>query len=484
MDGCSRVYRSLGYPISFERSMLWGMWFKPDIDEQEVLADTYLQNDAGMTARDWLAEAIVGMGLVAATIGLFVLRTPGGFAVAPAVLSLVLLVLATNVRFDTPFGFTVATQLAFVPLLFAVPIAVVPISVVAAFALTSLPDVVRRKKHPSRLLLAVGNSWFAIGPVGVFAVAGVAPSSASLMLLLGALGAEFLVDFAISALRLWIARGADLSTQLRDTWVYAVDAALSGVGLAVAQDMHARSGIEIVIAPMLALLAIFARERRDRLQQLLELSNAYRGTALVLGDVVEADDAYTGEHSKGVVGLSLAVGQRLGLSAERRRNLEFGALLHDVGKIAIPKEIINKPGKLDPEEWTIIKTHTVEGQKLLDRVGGFMRDVGLIVRSHHERWDGGGYPDGLVGEAIPLEARIITCCDSWNAMRTDRTYRKALPIDVALAELKENSGVQFDPQIVSALVEIIEAQAERPLEASPAPRPNPALAPHTAPVTS
>ena len=117
----------------------------------------------------------------------------------------------------------------------------------------------------------------------------------------------------------------------------------------------------------------------------------------------------------------------LGLDAERRRNLEFGALLHDVGKIAIPKEIINKPGKLDPDEWTVIKTHTLEGQKMLDRVGGFMREVGLIVRSHHERWDGGGYPDGLAGEAIPLEARIIAVCDSWNAMRTDRAYRKALP---------------------------------------------------------
>ena len=464
--------------------MLWGMWFKPDIDEQEVLADTYLQNDAGIAARDWLAEAIVGVGLVAATIGLFVLRPPGGFAVAPAVLSMVLLVLATNVRFDTPFGFTVATQLAFVPLLFAVPVAIVPIAVVTAFALTSLPNVLRRKQHPSRLLLAVGNSWFAVGPVAVFAVAGVAPSSASLIFLLGALGAQFLVDFAISTLRLGIAREADLATQLRDTWVYAVDAALSGVGLAVAQDMHARPAIELVVAPLLALLAMFARERHDRLQQLLELSNAYRGTALVLGDVVEADDAYTGEHSKGVVGLALAVGERLGLSAERRRNLEFGALLHDVGKIAIPKEIINKPGKLNPEEWTIIKTHTVEGQKLLDRVGGFMRDVGLIVRSHHERWDGAGYPDGLVGEAIPLEARIVTCCDSWNAMRTDRTYREALPIDVALAELKENSGLQFDPQIVDALVEIIEAPAERPLEASPALRPNLALAPGTAPMTS
>ncbi len=149
---------------------------------------------------------------------------------------------------------------------------------------------------------------------------------------------------------------------------------------------------------------------------------------------------------------------RLGLSAERRRNLEFAALLHDVGKIAIPKEIINKPGKLDPHEWAIIKTHTVEGQKMLDRVGGFMRQVGMIVRSHHERWDGGGYPDRLAGEAIPLEARIIACCDTWNAMRTDRPYRKALAYDVASAELSSNSGTQFDPRIVDVLIGIVEAE--------------------------
>jgi putative nucleotidyltransferase with HDIG domain len=215
---------------------------------------------------------------------------------------------------------------------------------------------------------------------------------------------------------------------------------------------------------------MFARERRDRLQSLLELGNAYRGTALVLGDVVEADDGYTGEHCKSVVGLSLAVADRLALTAEQRRNLEFGALLHDVGKIAIPKEIINKPGKLDVQEWTIIKTHTVEGQKMLDRVGGFMRDVGLIVRSHHERWDGAGYPDGLATEAIPLEARIISCCDAWNAMRTDRAYRKALPYEDARAELQANSGTQFDPRIVDALIQLVQPQAEPPTAPATAPQ--------------
>src|SRR5206468_12466440 len=157
------------------------------------------------------------------------------------------------------------------------------------------------------------------------------------------------------------------------------------------------------------------------------------------------------------VELTMAVADELGLTAAaRRRNLEFGALLHDVGKIAIPKSIINKPGKLDAQEWAIIKTHTLEGQRMLERVGGFMRDVGLIIRSHHERWDGGGYPDGLAGDQIPLESRIIACCDTWNAMRTDRAYRNALSQEVALAELTGNSGSQFDPMVVEALLEVIE----------------------------
>jgi HD-GYP domain-containing protein (c-di-GMP phosphodiesterase class II) len=151
----------------------------------------------------------------------------------------------------------------------------------------------------------------------------------------------------------------------------------------------------------------------------------------------------------------MQVGERLALSPEQLRNLEFGALLHDVGKIAIPKEIINKPGKLGPDEWLLVKTHTTEGQALLDRVGGFMSEVGRIVRSHHERWDGGGYPDGLAGREIPLEARIIAVCDSWNAMRTDRPYRKALPEREAIAELTACSGTQFDPELVDVLLEVV-----------------------------
>jgi putative nucleotidyltransferase with HDIG domain len=263
----------------------------------------------------------------------------------------------------------------------------------------------------------------------------------------------------VSVLALAITRGVGLAMQLRETWIYGVDAALSPPALLAAESLHRTTLAALALVPLLGLIEVFALERRKRLEGMLELSSAYRGTALVLGDVVEADDGYTGQHCKSVVALALDLAQHLGLSAERRRNLEFGALLHDVGKIAIPKEIINKPGKLDPGEWRIIKTHTVEGQKMLERVGGFMREVGRIVRSHHERWDGGGYPDGLAGEAIPLEARIISVCDTWNAMRTDRPYRQALDPHVAAAELASVSGTQLDPRLVDALLKIVAVEA-------------------------
>jgi HD-GYP domain-containing protein (c-di-GMP phosphodiesterase class II) len=208
--------------------------------------------------------------------------------------------------------------------------------------------------------------------------------------------------------------------------------------------------------PLIALLTVFSRERRVRIDHELELRDAYRGTAFLLGDVVEADDAYTGHHSQDVVRLTLEVVDELGLSASERRDAEFAALLHDVGKVRVPNEIINKPGKLTDEEFEIVKRHTIEGEQMLLRVGGLLGEVGRIVRSCHERWDGAGYPDGIAGEEIPLIARIVCCCDAFNAMTTDRSYRKALPLHEAIAELRRTSGTQFDPKVVDALIATVE----------------------------
>ena len=435
------------------------MAFDPSISEQELLEDTFRQALRPMRRREVLASVISAIALACSTAAVWSIAPPHGFALAPALICLIVLAIAATIPFDTPLGFTVPTQLAFVPLLFALPVALVPIAVTVSFLLAKLPDVIRGGVRPSRLMIQATNAWFAIGPVAVFAIAHVEPRHAGPALLLVALAGQFVVDWTVSSVMFARMREASLSSLFGSSWVYGIDAALSGVGLVVAKEIHATALAPLALVPLLGLLAVFAHERRRRLESMLELSSAYRGTALVLGDVIEADDGSTAEHCKSVVALTVDVAEKLGLGPEARRNLEFAALLHDVGKIAIPKEIVNKPGKLDPHEWTVIKTHTLEGQKMLDRVGGFMREVGKIVRSHHERWDGAGYPDALAGEQIPLEARIITCCDTWNAMRTDRPYRSALAHDVAVAELIANAGTQLDPRVVATLIEIVASEA-------------------------
>jgi putative nucleotidyltransferase with HDIG domain len=443
------------------------MLAEPNIGEQDLLAQRLEQEAHALTRRERVTEMASTLAFVAAVAALVIARPPQSFDVAGALLCVAVLVVASRIRFHVASAYTVPTQLAFVPLLFVVPAALVPVAMAMAFVLGRVPEVIRGEARPSRLVHGLGNSWFAIGPAAVFVAFGTDAWEASVPLLLVALFAQFAVDFAVYAARAAIEFGASLREQVRESSLYLVDAALSPVGLAIAYQVHERPIAIAGLAPLLWVLSSFARERAARLEGLMELKDAYQGTALVLGDVVEADDGYTGEHCKSVVRLALEVGAALGLDPERRRNLEFGALLHDVGKVAIPKEIINKPGKLDPVEWTIVKTHTLEGQRMLDRVGGFMRTVGLIVRCHHERWDGGGYPDGLLGEEIPLESRIISCCDSWNAMRTNRPYRDALSHEVAAQELVRNSGSQFDPSMVEVLLRVVAAEAPAPAPADP-----------------
>ena len=431
---------------------------EPTLEEQELLADTRRRATAATPRGELLAGFIVIAGFVAGTGAMFVLPSPQGWNPVAAILSVAVMWLAIRVEFETPFGFTVASQLAFVPMLFAMPLAFVPLAVSAVLGAQVLPDVLAGRVPAVRLLRCPANASFAVPPALVFAIAGVRPGAAGPLLLAAALLAQFAGDFLAATVYDALSGRIKLRHQLREGgWVYVIDAGLSVVALVAAEELHRAPYAVLAVVPLLGLLRMFANERRERLGKLLELNETYRGTALLLGDVIAADDGYTGEHSEGVVGLALAVGDALGLDPERRRNLEFGAMLHDVGKIRIPKEIINKPGKLDPHEWEIIKTHPAEGQRMLERVGGFMLEVGAIVRAHHERWDGGGYPDGLAGEAIPLEARIITCCDSWSAMRTDRPYRRAMPFEVAAEQMTANAGSQFDPALVEVMLPVVAA---------------------------
>jgi HD-GYP domain-containing protein (c-di-GMP phosphodiesterase class II) len=418
----------------------------------------YLERARRMELRELRAELVVGGAFLAAAALLALVGDTSGGAPLPVILLYVTCVAAASrVSFDVGAGFTVPTQVVFLPLLFIAPIALVPVLVLGALAAARVPGILARRVPVSRVLSIPANCWFAIGPAGVLALAGGEPRpDGAPALLAAALLAQLLCDYAASAVRERLRRGltlAELVDESRDVWI--IDIALTPLGVLLALTAVRHWWAVLLVAPLFALLRFFSDERRARLEQLIELNDAYRGTALVLGDIVEADDSYTGAHTQGVMRLALDVALELGLDAGRRRTVEFGALLHDVGKIAVPKEIINKPGALDEREWAIIRTHTIEGQRLLDRVGGIMREVGQVVRASHERWDGRGYPDALRGEEIPLEARIVSTCDAFNAMTTNRSYRPAMPVDDAVAELQRCAGAQFDPGVVDALLRAI-----------------------------
>jgi HD-GYP domain-containing protein (c-di-GMP phosphodiesterase class II) len=426
---------------------------------EELLEGFDSSSPSPLRGRELVVESIFGATFLAVAVAMAILiPAQHDFSPALALTLVVAYAIAFRVRFAIGYGFTAPTQLVLVPMLFLLPVGTVPLFVAAAILLGNVPETLGGGRHVSRLVHAAGDSWYAVGPALVIGLAGMArPELSEWPLLLLALGAQLAFDLVTATLREWLWLG--ISPKLQPTlhgWTALSDLLLSSVGLLVALVAVDDPGAGLLIMPLVGLLAIFAVERKARLAQALELSRAYRGTTLLLGDVLEADDEYTGIHSQSVVALSVAVADGLGLDSSARRNIEFGALLHDVGKIAVPKEIINKPGPLTPDEWLVIKAHTIEGQRMLDRVGGLLSEVGRIVRSSHERWDGSGYPDGLAGDEIPLGATIVSCCDAFNAMTTDRPYRPARSPEEALAELHSESGKQFNPAVVAVLTRIVE----------------------------
>ena len=164
---------------------------------------------------------------------------------------------------------------------------------------------------------------------------------------------------------------------------------------------------------------------------------------------LRARDLDTYAHSKRAVSISLLLGRECGLNQEEMRALELGALLHDIGKIGVPDAVLHKPGELNPEEWLVMRRHPHYGQGILQSLT-FLEEAARVVFQHHENWDGSGYPLGLRGEEIDLNARILIVADAFDAMTSDRVYRTATSYDVALAELKRCAGTQFDPQVVEA----------------------------------
>jgi HD-GYP domain-containing protein (c-di-GMP phosphodiesterase class II) len=182
-----------------------------------------------------------------------------------------------------------------------------------------------------------------------------------------------------------------------------------------------------------------------------DLEQTFTTTLTALMSTVEAKDDYTASHEQQVADLTQRVALRLGLSASRASDVRYAALLHDVGKVAVPSEILLKPGPLSDEQWVVMRGHAAAGGTLVASIPAFAH-LAPAVRASHERWDGDGYPDGLAGERVPLAARIIAACDTYEAIVTDRPYRRARTPGEAAGELRRVAGSQLDPRVVDALL--------------------------------
>jgi len=181
----------------------------------------------------------------------------------------------------------------------------------------------------------------------------------------------------------------------------------------------------------------------------------YLDTIKALAAAVDAKDPYTAGHIDRVSSYSIEVGQELGFSDDEMTALRYGSILHDVGKIGIADAILGKPAPLTQEEFVIMSSHADIGSRMLEGIR-FLSKAQPIARHHHETLDGRGYPDGLAGEAIPLGARIVCAVDAFDAMTTDRPYRKALTVEFAIGELRKKAGIQFDPQVVEAFARVLQ----------------------------
>jgi HD-GYP domain-containing protein (c-di-GMP phosphodiesterase class II) len=201
---------------------------------------------------------------------------------------------------------------------------------------------------------------------------------------------------------------------------------------------------------------VFQQER----QRTDELRRSYAATVRALANAVEARDPYTGKHLERVAAYGHVLAEAAGVDIAASPEIEFGFLLHDVGKVAVPDSILFKPDRLTEEEYRLMQRHTVTGSDILREVE-FLGEAKEVVRHHHERWDGCGYPDGLEGEEIPLAARVFALADALDALTTNRPYRAAQPFSAAREEIRRATGTQFCPHVVGVYETIPDADLQR-----------------------
>ncbi|MHB8073924.1 HD-GYP domain-containing protein [Desulfosporosinus fructosivorans] len=222
-----------------------------------------------------------------------------------------------------------------------------------------------------------------------------------------------------------------------------------GFLLALIYNNYGPMGLLLLFIPLLI--------SRHAFQLYIDMRENYLSTVEALVQALEAKDTYTSGHSARVGKLAVAIAEEIKMSEEKIQSLKYAAVLHDVGKIGVSELILNKEGKLLDSEWESIRSHPVMGQTIIKGIK-FLFDIGDVVRHHHERYDGKGYPDGIKGEEIPLESRIIAVADTYDAITTDRSYRKGSTHDEAIVELKRVAGSQLDPEIVGIFCKVVTSE--------------------------
>jgi putative nucleotidyltransferase with HDIG domain len=208
----------------------------------------------------------------------------------------------------------------------------------------------------------------------------------------------------------------------------------------------ARSALEQARASGGGQISVYRRSEGEEI-----VDSGHGEVIAALATALQERDRYTGDHSESVVEMAGRVAESLGLDPDEVGRVRTAALLHDIGKVGVPDEVLHKPGPLDEREWEIMREHPLIGERILRAIPGMGR-VAKMVRHEHERWDGAGYPDGISGDRIPIGSRIILACDAYHAMTTDRPYRQAMDHPTAIAELSAHAGSQFDPEVVQALI--------------------------------
>ena len=329
-------------------------------------------------------------------------------------------------------------------------LAVVALGLVGIRFPESVPAVPETGSTPAIVVLVVGLCFFGAIAARAVRTYTLTRRRADLVVVVGLvwLGVALISQLLLNYRQLgwWIGHGMELLGFLM-------------VGIPVALDVHRGSASRPLAGDL-------------RAAELVSAEEAFLGSNVrALMSHLAGKDAYTELHTRRVALRAVQVGEQLGLSAGRLRSLAIGGLLHDMGKLSVPDEILQKPGALTDDEYAVIRRHPEWGRSLVRELGGFPAEVERLVMDHHERLDGAGYPRGLGEDSLDLETRIMSVCDVYDALMSKRVYRDAWTQEAALELLREQSGTAFDPRCVAALEQVLEAERQ-----SPAPVPEPAPA--------